>query len=87
MAIEKKILNAAHDRAVFQRRIRVLSEHIGAVLGAEGTVLDLGCGDGSLAKAVMDRKPGLNFRGIDVFLRPRTAIPVEIFDGTTIPAA
>jgi 2-polyprenyl-3-methyl-5-hydroxy-6-metoxy-1,4-benzoquinol methylase len=87
MAVEKKILNAAHSRAVFQRRIRVLSEHIGVMLGADGTVLDLGCGDGSLAKAVMDRKPGLAFRGIDVFVRPRTAIPVEIFDGTTIPAA
>ena len=87
VAIEKKLLNAAHGRAVFQRRIRVLSEHVGAMLGAEGTVLDLGCGDGSLAKAVMDRKPGLIFRGIDVFVRPRTAIPVEVFDGVTIPAA
>lgn len=87
MAVEKKILNAAHSRAVFQRRIRVLSEHISVMLGTEGTVLDLGCGDGSLAKAVMDRKPRLTFRGIDVFVRPRTAIPVEIFDGATIPAA
>lgn len=87
MAIEKKLLNAAHNRAVFQRRIRVLSEHISVMLGTNGTVLDLGCGDGSLAKAVMDRKPGLTFRGIDVFLRPHTAIPVEVFDGATIPAA
>ncbi|QPC89828.1 bifunctional 2-polyprenyl-6-hydroxyphenol methylase/3-demethylubiquinol 3-O-methyltransferase UbiG [Mesorhizobium sp. INR15] len=87
VAVEKKILNAAHNRAVFQRRIRVLSDHIAAALGADGTVLDLGCGDGSLAKAVMDRKPGLTFRGIDVFVRPLTAIPVEIFDGATIPAA
>ena len=86
VAVEKKILNTVHDRVVFQRRIRVLSEHICAALGTHGAVLDLGCGDGSLARAVMDRKPGLTFRGIDVFVRPRTAIPVEIFDGATIPA-
>lgn len=87
VAVEKKILNTVHGRMVFQRRIRVLCDHISAALGASGTVLDLGCGDGSLASAVMERKPGLAFRGIDVFVRPRTVIPVEVFDGVTIPAA
>jgi 2-polyprenyl-3-methyl-5-hydroxy-6-metoxy-1,4-benzoquinol methylase len=85
-AVEKKLLNTVHDRAVFRRRVRVLSAHLADELGSSGSVLDLGCGDGSIAKAIMNRKPGLTFRGIDVLIRPHTQIPVEIFDGDTIPA-
>lgn len=83
----QKALNAVHDQAVFRRRVRVLSEHLAAELDEEGSVLDLGCGDGSIARAVMDRKPGLTFHGIDVLIRPHTHIPVQLFDGRTIPAA
>lgn len=86
VAVEKKFLNTVHDKAVFQRRVRVLSTHLADELGSAGTVLDLGCGDGSIAKAIMDIKPGLKFRGIDVLLRPHTLIPVELFDGSRIPA-
>ena len=75
-----------HDRAVFRRRVRVLSAHVADELGSSGNVLDLGCGDGSIARAIMDRKPGLSFRGIDVLVRERTLIPVTRFDGRNIPA-
>jgi SAM-dependent methyltransferase len=85
-AVEKKLLNTVHDRAVFRRRVRVLSAHLADELASSGSVLDLGCGDGSIAKAIMERKPGLTFRGIDVLIRPHTQIPVELFDGDTIPA-
>lgn len=85
-AVEKKLLNALHDRTVFRRRVRVLSTLLAEELGASGTVLDLGCGDGSIAKAIMERKPGLSFRGIDVLVRERTLIPVMPFDGRTVPA-
>ena len=86
VAVEKKFLNTVHDRAVFRRRVRVLSAHLAGELASGGSVLDLGCGDGSIAKAIMDRQPGLTFRGIDVLVRPHTHIPVEWFDGRTIPA-
>lgn len=85
-AVEKRLLNTIHDRAVFRRRVHVLSALLADALGASGTVLDLGCGDGSIAAAIMARKPGLRFRGIDVLVRPQTLIPVERFDGWTIPA-
>jgi len=85
-AIETKLLNAVHDKAVFRRRVQVLSAHLAQELGSSGTVLDLGCGDGSIASAVMDRKPGLDIRGMDVFVRPRTHIPVTRFDGHTVPS-
>lgn len=85
--VEKRVLNSIHDRAVFRRRVRVLSEAVAGELGEAGSVLDLGCGDGSIAMAIMERKPGLAFRGIDVLVRPQTQIPVELFDGRSIPAA
>jgi SAM-dependent methyltransferase len=80
----KQALNALHARMVFGRRIRVLSEHIAAQL-ARGSVLDVGCGDGTLAQAVMRLKPETSFQGIDVFLRPSVAIPAQVYDGHTIP--
>lgn len=85
-AVEKKFLNTVHNKAVFRRRVRVLSGHLVHELGSSGSVLDLGCGDGSIAKAIMDREPGLVFRGMDVLIRPHTLIPVEHFDGSVIPA-
>jgi SAM-dependent methyltransferase len=49
------------------------------------TVLDVGCGDGSLAAGLMVERPDMTIRGIDVLARKETAIPVTIFDGERIP--
>lgn len=85
MNLQKQILNTAHNAVVFQRRIRVLADHIADSLDDRGSVLDVGCGDGSIASAVMQRNPGLSFQGIDVMLRPHVAIPAQAYDGVTIP--
>ena len=84
MALEKELLNRVHSAAVFKRRVRVLSTQLAKELD-KGTVLDVGCGDGSIAKAIMAHKPSLQFRGIDVFLRPKIAIPADVYDGNRIP--
>jgi SAM-dependent methyltransferase len=80
----KQSLNYLHAKMVFSRRIRVLAHHIAAQL-SDGSVLDVGCGDGTLAQAIMKLKPGTRFQGIDVFLRPSVAIPAEVYDGQRIP--
>ena len=80
----RRALNYLHASMVFGRRIRVLSRHIASHL-TEGTVLDVGCGDGTLAQAVMAQKPTTKFQGIDVFLRPSVAIPAQAYDGQSIP--
>lgn len=85
MGLQKQILNTAHNAAVFRRRVRVLARHISETIGPGETVLDVGCGDGTIAQAVMERRPELSFRGIDVMLRPHSAIPCEVYDGVTIP--
>ena len=80
----KRALNALHAQLVFGRRIRVLAHHIADQMDS-GSALDVGCGDGTLAQAVMQLRPGLAFQGIDVFLRPSVAIPAQVYDGTVIP--
>jgi 2-polyprenyl-3-methyl-5-hydroxy-6-metoxy-1,4-benzoquinol methylase len=87
MDIQKQILNSVHDVAVFKRRVRVLAEHLADEFDGGGSVLDVGCGDGSIAQAIMAQKPQLTFEGVDVLLRPHTAIPVQIYDGDHIPFA
>jgi 2-polyprenyl-3-methyl-5-hydroxy-6-metoxy-1,4-benzoquinol methylase len=85
-AVEKRILNTLHDKAVFRRRVNILSRHLAGELDAGGSVLDVGCGDGSIARALMNMRPDLTIQGIDVLKRPQTLIPVTIFDGHTFPS-
>lgn len=85
MDAAKTLLNTVHDKAVFQRRARVLSSHLADTLPEAGSVLDVGCGNGEIAQAIMQSKPGLVFQGIDVFLRPEVFIPAQAYDGVTMP--
>ena len=84
-AAPKALLNAVHNTVVFNRRVRVLSRHLARTIPQGGSVLDLGCGDGSVARALMDARPDLQAEGVDVLLRPKTLIPVTRFDGDLLP--
>lgn len=81
----KALLNAVHDRMVFGRRVRILSQHLARVIPAGGHVLDLGSGDGSIALALMRLRSDLEIEGVDVLVRPKTLIPVTWFDGDILP--
>jgi SAM-dependent methyltransferase len=48
-------------------------------------VLDVGTGDGSIAKAIALHRPDIKIEGIDVLIRPYTHIRVRLFDGEHIP--
>ena len=80
-------LDSLHEKFVRNRRVQVLARHLADAIPREVSVLDVGAGDGSLAAAISARRPDLTFRGIDVLVRPVTAIPVEQFDGAHIPVA
>lgn len=82
----KQVLNAVHGALIFGRRVDVLADALSAALPAgPGRVLDLGCGDGQVAVAIMDRRPELTLEGVDVLVRPVTHIPVTPYDGVTLP--
>lgn len=83
----KRLLNAAHNAMVFNRRVRVLSERLAEMLPDQGRVLDLGSGDGSIAAALMQHRPGVQIEGVEVMPRPTSRIPVTAYNGSELPFA
>lgn len=80
-----RLIERIHDKQVHTRRIRVLQRHLKDLLPAQGSVLDVGCGDGLLAYRISKELPELTVTGIDVLLRDNTYIPVAHFGGDQIP--
>lgn len=79
------IIGKAHNNLVFERRVRVLATSLGALIPAGSHMLDVGTGDGQIAKLIAEQQENVTVEGIDVMLRPETHIPVTLFDGNTIP--
>jgi len=79
------MLGKVHGGLVFGRRVRRLAAAMADRLPQGARVLDVGCGSGDLAASVMRLRPDVTIEGIDVLVRPGTAIPVTEFDGTHIP--
>jgi SAM-dependent methyltransferase len=81
------VLAEIHGKMVFGRRIKRLAAALVERLPANARVLDVGCGSGDLAALVMQLRPDVAIEGIDVLVRPGTAIPVHEYDGLHIPFA
>jgi len=82
-----KLIEQVHDGYTLSRRAKVLAGEFVKLLPQGFRVLDVGCGDGLVAKLILDQRPDIHIEGIDVLIRPTTQIPVKPFDGTTIPHA
>jgi len=80
-----KPLRVAHRHLVFRRRVRVLADHLARLHPRGARVLDVGCGDGSVDRCLMQSRPDLRIHGIDVLIRPAAAIEVTPFDGRSLP--
>lgn len=76
-----------HESYYGGRRVGVLSRRLAAILPADTSVLDVGTGDGLIAKMIGDARPDLSLEGVDILVRPNTHIPVRAFDGRTLPFA
>jgi len=79
------VLELLHGRYVHNRRISVLSEWCSNLIPPNASVLDVGSGDGRLARLVANKRPDISIHGIDVRVRTGAAIPVESFNGRSIP--
>jgi SAM-dependent methyltransferase len=79
------VLKRAHRRAVFGRRVHVLAELLAAKIPSGASVLDIGCGDGTIASLITRQNPTISIRGIEFAPRPMCLIECAPFDGVTIP--
>jgi SAM-dependent methyltransferase len=76
-----------HHTLVFGRRVRVLAEHLSTQLPHGASVLDIGCGDGTIASLISQRRPDLSFEGVELAVRPVCRILCRAFDGVKLPFA
>lgn len=74
-----------HMRVVYSRRMSRLTQLLLPMLADSKQVLDLGCGDGKIDSMIIERRPDIIIKGIDVLVRPDTYIDVMKYDGETIP--
>jgi ubiquinone/menaquinone biosynthesis C-methylase UbiE len=58
---------------------------VSRLLPENAKVLDVGSGDGSVARAILELRPDLEVRGLDTLVRDETLVPVERFDGSVLP--
>lgn len=79
-----RLVEQLHAWMVYGRRVRVLADVLAPLLPS-GRILDVGTGDGSVARSIADRRPDLEIEGVDVLIRPETHVPVHEFDGRTLP--
>jgi SAM-dependent methyltransferase len=79
------LVDTVHGAYVHSRRTRLLCEHLASLMPHKARVLDVGCGDGLLARCLLQSRVDLEIHGLDVLVRPKTHIPVKLFDGRVIP--
>lgn len=78
------LLGRFHHEMVFERRVRILSREVAALV-PPGRLVDVGSGNGVLAATVASLRGDVTVEGFDVLLRPSPAIPTTAFDGLTLP--
>lgn len=81
------LVGHAHARLIAERRTRILAQHLDELLPTGRNVIDVGCGDGLVAHRLLERRTDLTVEGFDVALRPQSHIPIQKFDGVTLPVA
>jgi SAM-dependent methyltransferase len=79
------LLKRAHGRAVFGRRVHVLAKSLAARIPPGTSVLDVGCGDGTIATLIQARVPGTILLGVETVPRPDCKIECTTFDGRNLP--
>ena len=63
----------------------MLSELLAQQIPSGATVLDIGCGDGTIGSMLTQSRPDITVQGIEVSVRPGCRIPCRSFDGEKLP--
>jgi len=73
-----------HHRIHLPRQTRVARE-LSAQIGRAASLLDVGCGDGSIARTIAGNVGAARVEGVDILVQPAPAIPVTPYDGLHLP--
>lgn len=69
-----------------RRRIEGIAAAVGRLLpDAPMRILDVGCGDGSLALEISKQRDGLDFEGVEVVPPAHCFVPMQQYDGAVLP--
>jgi SAM-dependent methyltransferase len=79
------LIESVHGGYVHKRRTLVLSDWCSRLIPSNSKVIDVGSGDGRLARLIADKRPDISIRGIDVRQRNDAPMLIETFDGRSIP--
>lgn len=63
----------------------MLAELLAAQIPQGASVLDVGCGDGSIACRIAELRPDISIQGVEFQVRPECKIECRAFDGLTLP--
>jgi SAM-dependent methyltransferase len=74
-----------HGAFVHGRRVRVLAKILAEQIPQGAAVLDIGCGDGTVAALIAKARPDISMQGVEVLPRADCQIPCSAFDGDTLP--
>ena len=85
MELLKRALFSAHHRRVHLPRVERVSRALAAQIGHADSLLDVGCGDGTVARAIAAAVGAKRIAGVDLKVRPAVAIEVVAYDGTHLP--
>lgn len=84
--MKENVAVKVHGRFVMGRRVRQISKNISNLLPEDVvSVLDVGAGTGEIAQAINMLRPKIQISGADVYIRPKTFIPVLEYDGNKLP--
>jgi SAM-dependent methyltransferase len=80
-------LFALHHREIHVPRVERVARSLAAQIGHADSLLDIGAGDGTMARAIAAHVGASRVAGADVKVRDETAIEVSAYDGEHLPFA
>ena len=71
------------------RRVSILVDRLSRLIPETQPLqgLDVGCGSGEVAYWLTQNRSNISLQGVDILVRSQTHIPVQQFDGLTLPFA
>jgi len=84
--MKENIVVKTHRKIIMGRRVSQIAKGISSLIPkGVNSVLDVGAGTGEMAVAINELRPELEFSGVDVYIRPKTFIPVTEYNGEVLP--